>query len=172
MEHSQDILESLTPEEQRYFHRGRRMVERYPKGPRYFSAAHRAVFRLTRGSFGGTVLGSPIGLLTTTGRRTGRSRTVPVISKVTLTQSPNPVANGGSVVIAAMVTAVAPGGGTPTGTIQFRPGRSNVGSPVRLTNGLATLPVSKVTRKSDLYRHLFGRRQFRRQHCHDQPGDI
>lgn len=79
MEHSQDILESLTPEEQRYFHRGRRMVERYPKGPRYFSAAHRAVFRLTRGSFGGTVLGSPIGLLTTTGRRTGRSRTVPVV---------------------------------------------------------------------------------------------
>ena len=78
-QHKERSLEGLTPEEQRYFNRGRRMLERFPKGPRYFSAAHRLVFRLTGGSFGGTVLGSPIGLLTTTGRHSGQTRTVPVV---------------------------------------------------------------------------------------------
>lgn len=79
VEHNEDTLEGLTPEEERYFLRGRRMVERHPKGPKHFSAAHRVVFRLTRGSVGGTVMGTPIGLLTTTGRRSGRTRTVPVV---------------------------------------------------------------------------------------------
>lgn len=79
VEHNEDTLEGLTPEEQRYFLRGRRMVERHPKGAGRFSAAHRVVFRLTRGSVGGTVLGRPIGLLTTTGRRSGRTRTAPVV---------------------------------------------------------------------------------------------
>lgn len=79
VEHKEDTLEGLTPEEQRYFQRGRRMVTRHPNGPRRFSAAHRVVYRLTRGSVGGTLMGSPIGLLTTTGRRSGRTRTVPVV---------------------------------------------------------------------------------------------
>lgn len=40
---------------------------------------HRLVFRLTGGRLGGTRRGVTCGLLTTTGRRTGRTRTVPIM---------------------------------------------------------------------------------------------
>lgn len=40
---------------------------------------HRLAYRLSRGRAGGAVRGLPVLLLTTTGRRTGRERTVPLI---------------------------------------------------------------------------------------------
>jgi F420H(2)-dependent quinone reductase len=73
-----DGLEGMTPKQQRHFRRSRRMLTRFPQTPRLFSGAHRSVFRLTGGGLGGTMQGTPIGLLTTTGRRSGRTRTVPI----------------------------------------------------------------------------------------------
>ena len=72
-------LDGLTPKELAYFRRSQSMLRRFPQGSRYFSSANRVAFRLTRGRLGGKMGGAPIGLLTTTGRRSGRSRTVPVI---------------------------------------------------------------------------------------------
>jgi deazaflavin-dependent oxidoreductase (nitroreductase family) len=44
------------------------------------SAANRAVFKLTGGRVGGKFLrGAPVGLLTTTGRKSGQRRTLPLI---------------------------------------------------------------------------------------------
>jgi F420H(2)-dependent quinone reductase len=78
IESAADSLKRLTPQEQAYFQRGRRMAQRFPQGPRLFSRANRVLFRLTRGRLGGTLIGVPVGLLTTTGRRSGRNRTVPI----------------------------------------------------------------------------------------------
>jgi rifampicin phosphotransferase len=73
-----DGLEGLTPKQQRHFFRSRRMLRRFPHTPRLFGQAHRTVFSLTGGRLGGTLQGTPIGLLTTTGRHSGRTRTVPI----------------------------------------------------------------------------------------------
>lgn len=79
IESGTDSLKRLTPKELAYFQSGRRMSQRFPQGPRLFSRANRVLFRLTRGRLGGTLLGAPVGLLTTTGRRSGRNRTVPIV---------------------------------------------------------------------------------------------
>jgi MGT family glycosyltransferase/deazaflavin-dependent oxidoreductase (nitroreductase family) len=79
VERNADGLRGLTPKEQNYFRRGRRMALRFPWGPRLFSKSNRALFQLTGGRLGGRLVGVPIGLLTTTGRHSGRSRTVPVV---------------------------------------------------------------------------------------------
>jgi len=47
--------------------------------PRASSRANRLVFRLSRGRIGSRKRGIPIGLLTTTGRASGRPRTVPLM---------------------------------------------------------------------------------------------
>jgi sugar lactone lactonase YvrE len=44
--------------------------------------------------------------------------------------------------LTATVTAVAPGAGTPTGSVQFKSNGTNVGSPVSLTNGVAIMTVT------------------------------
>jgi len=68
----------LTPKEQKRFNRFRGMVERFPRIRRVMGGGQRAAFRLTRGRVGGTLQGVPVGLLTTTGRRSGQKRTVPI----------------------------------------------------------------------------------------------
>ena len=78
-ERGADGLKGLTPKQQNYVRRGHRMAQRYPKGARLFSNANRALIRLTGRRLGGTMQGLQVGLLTTTGRRSGRTRTVPVI---------------------------------------------------------------------------------------------
>jgi deazaflavin-dependent oxidoreductase (nitroreductase family) len=47
---------------------------------RLFIAGHVRLYRLSNGKFGGTVVGLPVALVTTTGRKTGKPRTVPVAS--------------------------------------------------------------------------------------------
>lgn len=79
MEPSVDGIKGLTRKEQNYFIRGRRMAQRFPWGPRLFSKSNRVLFRLTGGRLGGRILGVPVALLTTTGRRSGQTRTVPVV---------------------------------------------------------------------------------------------
>src|SRR5204863_10180493 len=50
----------------------------------------------------------------------------------------NPSCSGQSVTFTATVSAVAPGSGTPTGTLQFRIDGSNFGATVALVGGSAT----------------------------------
>jgi len=55
-----------------------------------------------------------------------------------LTSSVNPSASGQAVSFTATVAAVAPGAGTPTGTVQFTIDGVNFGAPVTLVGGSAT----------------------------------
>lgn len=73
----------------------------------------------------------------------------------TLTSSPNPSVFGQSVTYTATVTAVAPGGGTPTGLVTFLNGTTTIGTGT-LSGGKAiitnnTLPIgtSSITAKYD-----------------------
>ena len=52
---------------------------------------------------------------------------------------PNPSVAGQSVSFTATVTS---GSGTPTGTVQFRDGVTNLGAPVTLTAGQATFTTT------------------------------
>src|SRR5262249_34929577 len=54
------------------------------------------------------------------------------------TSSATPTVFGQPTDFTATVAAVQPGGGTPTGTVQFTIDGSNFGSPVTLANGTAT----------------------------------
>jgi deazaflavin-dependent oxidoreductase (nitroreductase family) len=47
---------------------------------KYLGALHRVLYRLSGGRIGGRIWGLPIVLLTTTGRQTGKQRTVPLCS--------------------------------------------------------------------------------------------
>ncbi len=55
----------------------------------------------------------------------------------TLRSSSNPVWSGTSVYFTAVVTAVPPGSGTPTGTVQFRVDGAPLGAPMSMTQGTA-----------------------------------
>jgi deazaflavin-dependent oxidoreductase (nitroreductase family) len=57
---------------------GRRLLVR--STTRYLGALHRALYRASGGRIGGRVWGLRVVLLTTTGRRTGRARTVALCS--------------------------------------------------------------------------------------------
>ncbi|KUN75600.1 hypothetical protein AQJ66_35610 [Streptomyces bungoensis] len=60
-----------------------------------------------------------------------------------LTSSPDPSVLGQPKVLTAAVSAVAPGGGTPTGTVTFFDGATPIGSAL-LSGGIATLTVSNL----------------------------
>src|SRR5262249_54479180 len=62
-------------------------------------------------------------------------------SRTALSASVSPVPDGGSVTFTATVAAVAPGTGTPAGTIQFKVDGNLVGVPVALVDGKAISPV-------------------------------
>ena len=61
-------------------------------------------------------------------------------SSTSLVSAPNPSAPGQSVIFTATVT-----GASPTGTVQFKDGASNLGSPVTLAGGVASFPTSSLT---------------------------
>ena len=66
-------------------------------------------------------------------------------SSTAVTSSVNPSIFGQSVTFTATVTAVPPGAGTPTGTVQFRTNGVNYGSPVTLSAGSASsAPISSL----------------------------
>ena len=71
----------------------------------------------------------------------------------TLTSSANPSVSCQSVTFTATVAAVAPGGGTPTGTIDFFDGGTTLLGSVTLSGGQATLEATTF--------HVFGRRPAR-----------
>jgi F420H(2)-dependent quinone reductase len=72
MAKSASALQGLSRQEQFDFHLSRRF-------PKFSGRTNRFVYRLTGGHVGGTKRGIPIGLLTTTGRRSGKARTVPIM---------------------------------------------------------------------------------------------
>jgi hypothetical protein len=53
-------------------------------------------------------------------------------------------------VVTATVSAVAPGGGTPTGTVQFSSGGENLGPPVALTGGQASITINMILPKEEI----------------------
>lgn len=71
-EEDTSVLSSLSKKEQFDF----RLSRRFPK---FVGRANRAVYRLSGGRIGGANRGIPIGLLTMTGRRSGKPRTVPIM---------------------------------------------------------------------------------------------
>ena len=62
-----------------------------------------------------------------------------------LTNPTNPSVFGQSVTFTATVTAVAPGAGTPTGTVQFFDGVTSLGSSALNGSGVATLSTSSLS---------------------------
>jgi hypothetical protein len=65
-------------------------------------------------------------------------------STTSLSSSPNPSAFGQQVTLTATVAVVAPGAGTPTGTVNFFDGATNIGS-ATLSGGTATFQVSNLS---------------------------
>jgi hypothetical protein len=67
-------------------------------------------------------------------------------SRTVVTTSGSPATRGTTVVFTATVTAVAPGAGTPTGTVQFRIDGVNAGAPASLnSSGQAAFATSTMS---------------------------
>src|SRR5207245_2327844 len=75
------------------------------------------------------------------------SMTVMADTTTTVSTAPSPSVFGQGVVVTATVTSTVGGTtpATPTGTVQFKDGGSNLGAAVPLTNGVATATVSTLT---------------------------
>lgn len=81
------------------------------------------------------------------GTLNSRSVTVtvnPASTETTLTAEPNPSRYGQSVTFTATVSAVAPGTGTPTGSVQFYANGTPLEGAVTLVNGTATLSTTTL----------------------------
>ncbi len=77
---------------------------------------------------------------------TGNSLTItPASTTGLVSSSANPATPGRSVTLRLQVAPVAPGAGTPTGTVQFLVDGSTVGSPVAVTGGVASLSLTTLT---------------------------
>ena len=61
-----------------------------------------------------------------------------------VSSSANPSLTGSNVTFTATLTAVSPGSGTPTGTVQFYADSSPLGSPVALVGGVAGISTSSL----------------------------
>jgi Big-like domain-containing protein len=66
-------------------------------------------------------------------------------SSTAVTSGQNPTATGNAVTFTATVTGNGGGGVTPGGTVQFADNGTNVGAPVTLTNGVATVSITFST---------------------------
>ena len=84
----------------------------------------------------------------TTAITNGTLTVSPASSSMVMITSTNPALPGTTVTFTATLTAVAPGGGTPTGAVQFKIDGSPVGAPVTLTNGVATMHTATLTHGS------------------------
>lgn len=65
-------------------------------------------------------------------------------SSAALTSSANPSVTGQSVTFTATLTAVAPGAGTPTGTVTFKDGSTTLGTGTLNASGVATFSTSTL----------------------------
>jgi hypothetical protein len=75
-----------------------------------------------------------------------QAETINVASTTTgVVSDNNPSVWGQQVTFTATVSATAPGAGTPTGTVQFKDGGSNLGSAVALSGGQAQLMTSALS---------------------------
>jgi hypothetical protein len=63
----------------------------------------------------------------------------------TLTSSANPADPGSLLILTATLTPIAPGSGSPSGTVQFKVDGANYGSPVSVINGVASLSTSTLS---------------------------
>jgi hypothetical protein len=75
----------------------------------------------------------------------GQLAITPDASAETVSSSANPSPFGANVTFTATVTAVSPGSGTPTGTIQFYVDSVAFGSPVALAGGAATISGASLS---------------------------
>lgn len=73
-----ESITGITRTEEVYLRVQERLSAHFPMLIRLSIRSNRAWFRLSGGRIGGKMFGVPIALLTTTGRRSGRTRTVPV----------------------------------------------------------------------------------------------
>lgn len=73
----------------------------------------------------------------------------------TISSSANPSVFGQSVTLTATVTAVAPGSGTPTGTVTFKGGAATLGSGT-LSGGIATFTLSSLALGSHNITAVYG----------------
>jgi hypothetical protein len=69
---------------------------------------------------------------------------------------PNPSTYGTSVMFTATVTAVAPGAGTPTGTVTFKDGSNTIGSSALNGSGTATFSTSSLSATSHSITAVYG----------------
>lgn len=69
-------------------------------------------------------------------------------TKTVVTSSKNPSTSGQQVVFTAEVDAVAPGAGTPSGTVTFKDGNISLGTRNLNSSGIATLVISSLSRGS------------------------
>jgi hypothetical protein len=67
-------------------------------------------------------------------------------TQVALTASPTTINAGQSVTFTATVTAVTPGGGTPTGTVTFMDGNTVLGTAPVNSSGVATFTTTKLSK--------------------------
>jgi deazaflavin-dependent oxidoreductase (nitroreductase family) len=94
-----------------------------------FVAGHVNVYRLTRGRLGSKIIGLPVTLLTTTGRKTGKARTVPVAS----------FEDGGDVIVIASF------GGSPTHPAWFNNLAANPSVTVQIGTSVYSARAEVVT---------------------------
>ncbi len=73
-----------------------------------------------------------------------------------LTSSANPSAAGSSVTVTDTVAAVAPGSGTPTGTVTFMDGTTALGTPQTLSGGTARISTSTLSIGSHSITAVYG----------------
>ncbi len=98
-----------------------------------------------------TITGAGTGLTFTasasplTGATSSVFNVAPASSTNAVSASANPVPTGFNVVLTATITAIAPGGGTPTGTVQFLADGSPLGLPATLSGGAASVTNNSLS---------------------------
>ena len=105
-----------------------------------------------------SVAGSPYAITVTNGTLSaasysftfvsGQLTITPANSALAVSTSANPSPTGSNVTFTATLTAVLPGNGTPTGTVQFLADGSALGSPAAISGGVATIGSASLSHGS------------------------
>lgn len=74
----------------------------------------------------------------------GQLTITPASTTNVVSVSANPSPTGSNVTLTATLTAIAPGGGTPTGTVQFRVDGVALGAPASMSGGVADLSTASL----------------------------